>query len=100
VMWPTSLPPADPKLLRRMQQAVSVPSGASQGSGIGPSVQAEPSQRKEANSRFRSFAERYIIERCKDWKEGEIDERAWACILEAQSIYAKVKEFSRNVSDY
>lgn len=51
-----------------------------------------------SNTRFRSFCERYIIERCRDWKEGEIDERAWATILEAKSIYNKVKEVGRTVT--
>lgn len=49
------------------------------------------------NPRFRSFAERYIIERCREWKEGEINERAWAALLEAKSVYAKVKQVSRTL---
>jgi hypothetical protein len=49
------------------------------------------------NPRFRSFAERYIIERCREWKEGEINERAWAAILEAKSIYDKVRQVSRTI---
>lgn len=52
-----------------------------------------------SNARFRSFAERYIIERCRDWKQGEIDEQAWAAILEAKSLYSKVREVSRTIND-
>lgn len=66
--------------------------------GVSPAADAEQAPPPD-NPRFRSFAERYIIERCREWKEGEIDERSWAAILEAKSIYSRVREFSRNVRD-
>lgn len=73
------------------------PQGAAQQS---PQVAADPNtQKAQSNNRFRSFAERYIVERCRDWKEGEIDERAWGAILEAKSIYNKVREVGRTLGD-
>lgn len=65
---------------------------------ISPAADGSTQQAPD-NPRFRSFAERYIIERCREWKEGEIDERSWAAILEAKSIYNKVREVSRTVRD-
>ncbi len=56
-------------------------------------------QQRPSNQRFRSFAERYIIERCRDWPQREVDERTWAAILEAKSIYNKVKEVGRTLGD-
>lgn len=56
-------------------------------------------QQAPDNPRFRSFAERYIIERCREWKEGEIDESSWKAILEAKSIYNKVKQVSRTLGN-
>lgn len=54
-------------------------------------------QQKKSNQRFRSFAERYVVERCRDWKEGEISERAWAAILEAKTTYNQIKEVGRTL---
>lgn len=63
---------------------------------VSPTADAEQAPPPD-NPRFRSFAERYIIERCREWKEGEIDESAWKAILEAKSIYNKVKQVSRTL---
>jgi hypothetical protein len=62
-----------------------------------PMGKPENEQQAQSNTRFRSFAERYIVERCRDWKESEIDERAWEAILQARSIYNKVKEVGRTL---
>lgn len=52
-----------------------------------------------SNARFRSFCERYIVERCRDWKENEVDARSWEAILQARSIYNKVKEVGRTLTN-
>ena len=44
----------------------------------------------ESNARFRSFAERYLIERCRLWPEDEWKERAWATILQARTVYKMI----------
>lgn len=42
----------------------------------------------EESKRFRSFAERYIVERAATFRDGEHElEDAWKCILAAKSIY-------------
>jgi len=45
--------------------------------------------------RFRSFAERYLIERAK--KFVDVEEESWNTILEAKSIYNKIRQVSEGV---
>lgn len=40
--------------------------------------------------RFRSFAERYVIERAGHWKSGEEDTGAWAAIQDAKRVYHQI----------
>lgn len=40
--------------------------------------------------RFRSFAERYVIERAGHWKPGEEDMGAWAAIQDAKRVYYQI----------
>jgi hypothetical protein len=40
--------------------------------------------------RFRSFAERYVIERAGHWKPGEEDTGAWAAIQDAKRVYHQI----------
>jgi len=45
------------------------------------------------SDRFRSFAERYIIERARNWpSDGKDGERAWEALLDARRIYTQIKE--------
>lgn len=45
----------------------------------------------EESKRFRSFAERYIVERAGTFAQGEKElEDAWKCILSATSIYKMI----------
>jgi hypothetical protein len=91
-------PKAASNAMNRATTGATGPAGWVGPSGsVGVASQAAPEQQTPSNSRFRSFAERYLVERCRDWKEGEIDERAWAAILEAKSIYNKVKEVGRTL---
>lgn len=41
--------------------------------------------------RFRSFAERYIIERAHAFRPGHEQEDAWAALLDAKSSYGQIK---------
>jgi hypothetical protein len=70
--------------------------GSAPGRPVSPAADVEQAPPPD-NPRFRSFAERYIIERCREWKEGEIDESSWKAILEAKSIYNKIKQVSRTL---
>ena len=102
-----AVPPAALKALNAQNKAMSALSSAIGATGpvgpvgmpgpVGPGNEAQ--QRQTSNQRFRSFAERYIIERCRDWPQGEVDERTWAAILEAKSIYNTVKEVGRTLGD-
>lgn len=65
-------------------------------SGLSPIAQ---DANRPSNQRFRSFAERYIVERCRDWKESEIEERGWEAILQARTLYNKVKEVGRSLDN-
>lgn len=42
-------------------------------------------------SRFRSFAERYLIERASTFTVGNEVKEAWDCTLDALSIYRRIK---------
>jgi hypothetical protein len=41
--------------------------------------------------RFRSFAERYVIERAQSFTVGHEQEEAWRALLDAKSLYMQVK---------
>jgi hypothetical protein len=97
-------PPVPASAMPHMKRA------AAQGHGLGavgplnhqgttsPNVaKSTDEQQAPSNARFRSFAERYLVERCRDWKESEIDDRAWEAILQARTIYNKVKEVGRTL---
>lgn len=58
----------------------------------------EEPQGRPTDTRFRSFAERYLIERCRLWPaECKPDEMAWETILQAKTIYKMIAEQSRTV---
>lgn len=44
--------------------------------------------------RFRSFAERYVVERAKHFKVGEEEADGWKAILDAKSLFAKIESVS------
>lgn len=102
---PTASPAMKTMALNAANKLANPPTGAA--GPVGPTGQpgvagatSEGAQQQApSNTRFRSFCERYIVERCRDWKEGEIDERAWATILEAKSIYNKVREVGRTLTN-
>lgn len=49
--------------------------------------------------RFRSFAERYVIERAGHWKPGEEDTGAWAAIQDAKRVYHLIMLASDDVQE-
>lgn len=46
--------------------------------------------------RFRSFAERYIIERASKFETGKEREQAWAATLDAKSIYQSIGRVAKD----
>lgn len=49
--------------------------------------------------RFRSFAERYVIERAGHWKPGEEDTSAWAAIKDAKRVYQQIAVAGEHVQE-
>lgn len=47
--------------------------------------------------RFRSFAERYIVERAATFTKGKEREEAWTATLDAKTIYHNIARASRDV---
>lgn len=59
---------------------------------------AQAKERKMAEfDRFRSFAERYVIERAGGFVKGEETTDAWQAILDARTIYNSIGNVSKNV---
>lgn len=50
-------------------------------------------------TRFRSFAERYVIARASHWKPGEEDTDAWAAIQDAKRVYHQIALASDDVQE-
>lgn len=46
----------------------------------------------EEQKRFRSFAERYVVERAASFRAGHEQEDAWACVQEAVNVYTTIHE--------
>lgn len=47
--------------------------------------------------RFRSFAERYMIERASTFRGGHEEEDQWTCMLSAKSAYKKIAAMGRGL---
>lgn len=56
------------------------------------------SQNKE-QERFRSFAERYLVERASTFRVGSEDEDAWKCGLNARTAYDMVEQLAMKYAD-
>ena len=52
-----------------------------------------------SDQRFRSFAERYLIERVRMFRPDKIDEDTWACILDAKRAYKQIKAVGRSITE-
>jgi hypothetical protein len=59
---------------------------------------AEPNK-VPSNTRYRSFAERYVIERASTFRPGHEDEDAWMAAMRAKTAYNMIKEVGRTVKD-
>lgn len=49
------------------------------------------------HSRFRSFAERYVIERARTFQQGNELEDAWQATLQARTIYNQIAAVANSV---
>jgi hypothetical protein len=60
---------------------------------------AFPGTEPKSDQRFRSFAERFMIERASTFRADHIDEDTWKCILDAKRAYKQIEAMGRTVSD-
>lgn len=51
----------------------------------------------KSDARFRSFAERYLIARAANFRVGHEVEDAWACTMDARTVYAMIKRVGTNI---
>jgi hypothetical protein len=65
-----------------------------------PPNEAERVNNKPSDQRFRSFAERYLVERCRLWPaDADTAQMAWDTIAQAKTIYKMILEQGRNVKE-
>lgn len=55
-------------------------------------------QNETNESRFRSFCERYMIERASTFRAAHEEEDQWTCMLNAKSAYRKIEAMGRGIS--
>lgn len=56
-------------------------------------------QNESNETRFRSFAERYVIARAPSFRYGHEEEDQWTCLLNAKSAYRKIEAMGRGVTN-
>lgn len=64
-----------------------------------PWTPEEDERKPKSNARYRSFAERYVIERAKFFPVGKELEAAWQAGMEARSIYKMLQGLGRTIGD-
>lgn len=60
---------------------------------------AQMAQNESNETRFRSFAERYMIARAPSFRDGHEEEDQWTCILNAKSAFRKIEAMGRGVTN-
>lgn len=72
--------------------------------GVAPNPVGRPNNAREeqqlqpSNARFRSFAERFMIERCRGWPD-VTDEEMHKNILRAKTAYKMIQSMSRTLNN-
>lgn len=51
-------------------------------------------------TRFRSFAERYLIARAHTWEPGKETEMAWVTTLDAKRFYRMIEQQGKNLNAF
>ncbi len=77
---------------------ISGPAGSPGVSGPAP-VETPDERKRHSNQRFRSFAERYVVERAKTFRADHEIEDAHNCTLAARTIYKMIAEVGRTLTD-
>jgi hypothetical protein len=52
-----------------------------------------------SDQRFRSFAERFMIERASTFRPDKIDVDTWRCIMDAKRAYKQIEAVGRTIED-
>jgi hypothetical protein len=55
--------------------------------------------RRQSHQRFRSFAERYMIERASTFRADHIDEDTWRCVMDAKRAYKQIEAVGCTITD-
>ena len=87
-------------LRARLKQAHANTMGATGAAGpVGPVGVSSSKQRSD--TRFRSFAERFMVERAKFFRADAkgLQEDIWKCVLDAKSAYAMIERVGRSVAE-
>ena len=71
--------------------------GAQQGVDSGPT---NPSPSSVEQTRFRSFAERYLLTRAPHWPVGKETEMAWEATLDAKRFYRMIEAQGKNLNAF
>lgn len=67
--------------------------------GVGVQEQGPAPNKVPSNARFRSFAERWVVERARGFTEATITNDTWTAIQQAKTAYNMIKEVGRNLTD-
>lgn len=59
---------------------------------------ANMAQNETNEQRFRSFCERYVIERASSFRQGHEEEDQWTAMLNAKSAYRKIQAMGRGIA--
>ena len=68
------------------------------GSGYAPNVNAVASSVEQ--TRFRSFAERYLLTRAPHWPVGQETQMAWEATLDAKRFYRMIEQQGKNLNAF
>lgn len=92
---PVPLSPAV-QAVQPVQPVQPVQSGSA---GIGVQEQGPLPNKAPSNARFRSFAERWVVERARHFTEATITVDTWTAVQQAKTAYNMIKEVGRNLTD-
>jgi len=64
------------------------------------SNEAQRNRNHPSDQRFRSFAERYLLERCRHWPaDCNAEDIAWKTIAQARTVYKMILEQGRTIKE-
>lgn len=61
-----------------------------------PQPASDETRAPKSNARYRSFAERYVVERARTFPIGRENEAAWEAALQAKTIYKMIQRIGQS----